>query len=124
MRGQKNREEHKKSRWDYESISKEFDSNEVAVRLRRSDVIRGFLFLAKSNIAGNVGAVGSQQAIDIDGHLPAELADHGTELGVVRYVFVPLMQADKVLALQQAPAGFLAVERAAVRGLKQDIEAG
>ena len=63
------------------------------VGLRRSDIIRRFLFLAKSNIAVNVAAISSQHGVNIDWHFSVELADHGPELIIILDVCVSPMQA-------------------------------
>ena len=59
----------------------------------------------------DVLAVGTQQAVLVDGHLLVERLDHGLELRHVEDVGLPAVEPDEVLALELGPAGLYDVER-------------
>ena len=70
-----------------------------------------------------MGAIGAEDGVGVDGHVVAELLDHGAELVGAGQVLVSAVQPDVVLALQVRPDRLLAVGRAAVRGLEACVEA-
>ena len=72
---------------------------------------------------GNVGVIGTEHGVNVDGHFVDELLDHGAELTAVGQVSVSAMDADVVLALQLRPDGLLAIHRRRIYLLKAGVEA-
>ena len=72
---------------------------------------------------GNVGVIGTEHGVNIDGYVVDELLDHGAELGAVRQVSVSAMEADVVFSLQLGPNRFLAIKGRAIRHLEARMEA-
>ena len=93
----------------------------TAVADASSEAVRRLL-LAELQVAVNVGAVGTQYGVRVDGHVVAQLLDHGRELGVVLEVSVPAVQALVVDTLELAPDPLLRVETGGVTWLVTVVE--
>ena len=93
-----------------------------AVLRENSSKAVGRLFCSESEIVVYIGAVGTENAVDVDRDLVAELLDHLAKRSIVLEVFVATVQPHVVLLLQQGPASFLRIKRRGIPRLEGRVE--